>query len=161
MAGEGVEHLASKLGEDGGVVFAVDHEGVAAGAHAALDVGHGADGGPVVAELVYGDVVAKAFPDVIGGHALADYVGVVGGDVEEAAGAEAFIVNEGDVADRGADAGAKDAEPGVALLFEPMEAAAGGLDGRAVWLGGGGGGWVVGYGGRVLGAGPCGGGGRG
>src|SRR5216684_611736 len=110
MAAEGVEHLASKLGEHGGVVFAVDHEGVAAGAHAALDVGHGADGGPVVAKLVYGDVVAKAFPDVIGGHALADYVGVVGGDVEEAAGAEAFIVNEGDVADRGADAGAKDAE---------------------------------------------------
>jgi len=79
-------------------------------------------------------VVAKAFPDVIGGHALADDVGVVGGDVEEAAGADAFIVNKSDVADRRADAGAEDAELGVALLLEPVEAAAGVLDGLAVGL---------------------------
>ena len=134
VAAEGVQHLAGQFGEHRGVVLAVDHEGVAAGAHAALDVGHGADGGPAVAEFVYGDVVAKAFPDVIGGHALADDVGVVGGDVEEAAGADAFIVNESDVADRRADAGAEDAELGVALLLEPVEAAAGVLDGLAVGL---------------------------
>src|SRR5467141_1328663 len=136
MAAEGVEHLASKLGEHGGVVFAVDHKGVAAGAHAALDVGHGADGGPVVAEFVDGDVVAKAFPDVIGGHALADDIGVIGGDVEEAASADAFIVNESDIADRRADAGAENAELVVALLLKPVEAAARVLDGLAVgWEG--------------------------
>ena len=134
VAAEGVKHLAGEFGEHGGVVLAVDHEGVAAGAHAALDVGHGTNGGPVVAELVNGDVVAKAFPDVIGGQALADDIGVVSGDVEETAGADAFIVNEGDVPDRGSDAGAEDAELGIALLFEPVEASAGVLDGLAVGL---------------------------
>ncbi|MCU1314680.1 MAG: hypothetical protein JWN63_2 [Candidatus Acidoferrum typicum] len=134
VAAEGVQHLAGELGEHGGVIFAVDHESVAAGTHAALNVGHGTDGRPVFAEFVDGDVVAKAFPDVIRGHALADDIGVVGGDVEEAAGAKAFIVNEGDVADRRADAGTEDAELGVALLLEPMEAAAGVLDGLAVGL---------------------------
>src|SRR5713101_8810416 len=69
VAAKGVEHLAGEFGEHGGVVLAVDHEGGAAGAHTTLDVGHGADGGPVLAELVDGDVVAKAFPDVVGGHA--------------------------------------------------------------------------------------------
>ena len=77
---------------------------------------------------------AKAFPDMVGGHALADDVGVVGGNVEEAAGAEAFIVDQGYVADGGADAGAEDAELGVALLLEPVEASAGVLDGLAVGL---------------------------
>ncbi len=134
VATEGVEHLAGEFGEHGGVVLAVDHEGVAASAHAAFDVGHRADGGPVFAEFVDGDVVAKAFPDVIGGHALADDVSIVGGDVKEAASADAFIVNESDVADGGADAGAEDAKLGVALLIEPVEAAAGVLYGLAVGL---------------------------
>src|SRR6266851_4361816 len=134
VAAKGVEHLAGEFGEHGGVVLAVDHEGGAAGAHTTLDVGHGADGGPVLAELVDGGVIAETFPDVVGGHALADDVGVIGGDVEEAAGADAFIVNEGDVADGGADAGAEDAKPGVALLLEPVEAATGVLDGLAIGL---------------------------
>ena len=134
VAAEGVEHLAGEMGEHGGVVLAIDHECVAAGAHAALDKGHGADGSPVFAELVDSDMVAKAFPDVVGGHALADDVGVVGGDVKEAAGANAFVMDESDVADGGSDAGAKDAELGVALLLEPMEAAAGVLDGLAIGL---------------------------
>ena len=94
MAAEGVEHLAGELGEHGGVVFAVEHKGVAAGAHAALDIGHGADGSPVLAELVHGDMALKTFPHVIGGHTLTDDVGVVGGNVEEAAGTDAVIVHE-------------------------------------------------------------------
>jgi hypothetical protein len=134
VAAEGVEHLAGEFGEHGGVVLAVEHEGVASGAHAALNVGHGADGGPVVAELIDTDMVSKTFPDVIGRHTLADDIGVVGGDVEEATGADAFIVNEGDIADRRAKAGAEDAELGVTLLFEPVEAAAGVLDGLSVGL---------------------------
>ena len=99
VAAEGVQHLAGELGEHGGVVFAVKHEGVAADAHAALDVGHGADGGPVFSKFVDGDMVLEAFPDVIRGHALADDVGVVGGDVEKTAGADALIVRESDIAD--------------------------------------------------------------
>jgi hypothetical protein len=134
VAAERVEHLAGEIGEHGGIVFAEDHVGVAAGSHTSFDVGHGANGRPVFAELVNGDVIAEAFPDMVGGHALADDVGVVGGDVEETAGAEAFIVNESDVADGGADAGAEDAELAVALLFKPVEAAAGILDGLAVRL---------------------------
>ena len=134
VAAEGIEHLARELGEHGGVVLAVDHERGAACAHTALDIGHGTDGGPVFAELVHGDVVSKGFPDVIGRHALADDVGVVGGNVEKTSGANAFIVNESDVADGGADAGAKDAELRVALLLKPGEAAAGVLDGLAVGL---------------------------
>src|SRR5207302_11467849 len=119
VAAEGIEHLAGEFGEHGGVVLAVDHVGGATSAQAALDVRHGADGGPVFAKFVDSDMVAKAFPDVFGGHAMADDVGVVGGDVEKTAGADAFIVNESDVPDRGTDAGAEDAELGVALLFEP------------------------------------------
>ncbi len=134
VAAEGVQHLAGEFGEHGGVIFAVDHEGVAASPHTALDVGHGTDRGQVVAEFVYGNMVAKALPDVIGGHALADDVGVVGGDVEETAGADAFIVNESDIADRRAHAGAENAEFGVALLLEPVEAAAGVLNSLAVGL---------------------------
>src|SRR5207245_1301233 len=83
---------------------------------------------------VHGNVMAKTFPYVIGGHALADDVRVVGGDVEETAGADAFIVDEGDIADRRADAGAEDAELGISLLLEPMKTAAGVLDGLAVGL---------------------------
>src|SRR5258707_15270477 len=77
VAAEGVEHLAGELGEHGGGVLAVDHEGGAAGAHAALDVGLWAGGGPVFAEFVDGDVLAEAFPDVVGGHALADDVSII------------------------------------------------------------------------------------
>ena len=134
VAAEGVEHHAGEFGEHGGVVLAVNHEGVAAGTHATLDVGHGADRSPIFAKFVHGDVVAKAFPDVVGGHTLADNVGVVGGDVEEAACADAFVVSEGDIADGRADAGAEDAEFVVALLLEPVEAAASILDRLAVGL---------------------------
>ena len=134
MATQRVEHLAGKLRKHSGVVLAVDHEGGAAGSHTALDVGHGTDGGPVFAEFVDGNVVAKAFPDVIGGHSLADNVGVVGGNVEETASANAFIVDESDVTDRGTDARAQNAESGIALLLEPVEAAAGVLDSLAVGL---------------------------
>ena len=134
VAAEGVEHLSGEFGEHGGVVLAVDQEAVAAGAHAALDIGHRADGGPVVAELVDGDVLAQAFPDVIGGHTLADNVGVVGRDMEEATGADGRIVHKGDVANGRAETGAENAEFGEALLFEPAEAAAGILDGLAVGL---------------------------
>src|SRR5258708_26072733 len=144
VTAEGVEHLASEFGEHGGVVFAVDHEGVAAGAHTALDVGHGTDGGPVFAEFVHGNMVAKALPDVIGGHALTDDVGIVCGNVEEATGAYAFIVDEGDIANGGADAGAENAELGVGLLLQPVQAAAGGFGGFAGGAGGGGGGWGAG-----------------
>ena len=134
VAAEGVEHLACKLREHGGVVLAVDQEAVAARAHAALDVGHRADGSPVFAELLDGDVVAEAFPDVIGGHALADDVGVIGRNMEEASGADRFIVDKGDVANGRAEAGTENTEFGVALLFEPAEAAAGVLNGLAVGL---------------------------
>ncbi len=110
VAAEGSEHLGGEFGDESGVVFAVDHEGLLAGAHAALDVGHRTYRGPIFAQLVEGDVVAEGFPDVVGGHALADDVGEVGGNVEEAASAEAFVVDESDVADGGADAGAENAE---------------------------------------------------
>src|SRR5580693_976568 len=99
VAAEGVEHLPSELREHGGVVFAVDHQAGAAGAHAAFDVRHRANGGPVFAEFVDSDVAAKAFPDVVGGHALTDDIGVVGGDVEKAADTSGFIMDESDVAD--------------------------------------------------------------
>lgn len=57
VAAEGVEHLAGEFGEHGGVELAVDHEAGAASAHAAFDIGHGADGGPVVAKFVHRDVL--------------------------------------------------------------------------------------------------------
>ena len=117
VAAQGVQHLARKLGEHGGVVLAVNHESGAASAHAPLDVRHGTDGGPVFAKLVDGDVVAKAFPDVIGGHALADDIGEVRGDVKETAGADAFIMGERDIAHGRPDAGAEDVKLGVPLLL--------------------------------------------
>src|SRR6266446_7786348 len=86
------------------------------------------------AEFVDGDMVFETLPDEIGGNSLTDDVGVVGGDVEKTAGADAFIVREGDITDRGAEAGAEDAEFGVTLLFEPVEAATGVLDGLAIGL---------------------------
>src|SRR4029077_15103786 len=70
VALEGIQHLAAEFGEHGGVVFAVDEEGFAIGAETTLDVGHGANGCPVVAEFVNRDVLAKAFPDVVSGHTL-------------------------------------------------------------------------------------------
>src|SRR5215471_1493302 len=134
VAAKRIEHLARQFGEHGGVVFAVDHEAVAASAHAALDVRHGADGCPVIAELVDGDLVAKAFPDVVGGHTSADNVGVIGRNVEEAAGANSRVMDQSYVADGRADARAKDADLGVTLLLEPAEAAPGVQDGLAVGL---------------------------
>jgi len=134
VAAEGVKHLAGEFGEHGRVVFAIDQEGGAAGAHAAFHVGHRANGSPELAQFLDGYMVPKTLPNVIGGHALADDVGVVGGDVEKAAGANGGIVDQGDVADGRANAGAEDSELGVTLLLEPAEAAAGVLDGLAVGL---------------------------
>src|SRR5206468_9129190 len=94
-----------ELGEHGGVVFTVEHEGVASGTHTPFDVGHWAYGGPIFAEFIDSDMVFQTLPDVIGGHALTDDVGVVGRDVEKTAGAEAVIVNEGDIADGRAQIG--------------------------------------------------------
>jgi len=54
--------------------------------------------------------------------------------VEEAAGTDGLVVDEGDVADRGTETCAKDAELGVALLFKPAKAAAGVMDGLAIGL---------------------------
>src|SRR5579864_3931174 len=134
LAAEGGQHLLGEGWGEGGVVLAVDHESVFAGAEAPLDVRHGADRGPVLAELVDRNVRTQGFPDMGGGHALADDVGEVGGDVEEAAGADSRVVNQGDVADRGADAGAENSQSGIALLLEPAKAAAGVLDGLAISL---------------------------
>ena len=131
---EGGQHLLGEGRKEGGVVLTVDHEGVFAGTEAALDVGHGADGRPIFAEFVDGDVRAKGFPDMGGGHALADDVSEVGGDVEEAPGAHSGVVHQGDIADGRSDAGAEDAQASKALLLKPAEAAAGVLDGLAVGL---------------------------
>src|SRR6266567_3573722 len=78
--------------------------------------------------------MAEALPDVIGGRALADYIGVISRNMEEATNADGGIVDQGDVADRGANAGAKDSEPGITLLLEPAETTAGIQDGLAVGL---------------------------
>ena len=134
VGAEGREHLGGEFGEEGGVVFAGDHEAVLPGSQAALDVGHGADGGPEVAQLVEADFIAQAFPDVIGGHAVFDDIGEVCGDVEEASGADRGVVDQGDVADGGTNAGAKNAEARIALLLEPAQALAGVGDGLAVGL---------------------------
>jgi len=134
VAAERGEHLVRELGQHGGIVFAVDQKGLAAGTHAALDIRHGADGRPVVAKLVNLDVVAEAFPDVRGGHALADDICEISGDVEETSGADGFVVGQGDVTHGGADAGAEDAEARVALLLKPAEAATRVLHGLAVGL---------------------------
>src|SRR5262249_8494360 len=92
------------------------------------------DGRPEVAEFVEGDVLAEAFPDVVRGHAVGDNIGEIGGYVKEAASVNAFVVHERDVADAGADAGAEDAEPRVALLLEPTENATRVLHGLAIGL---------------------------
>ena len=134
VAAKGVEHLPGEFGEHGGVVLAVYQETGAANSHAAFNVRHGADGSPVFSKLVDGHVMAKTLPDVVGGHTLTDDVSVVSGDVEEAAGADGGVVDQGDGTDRGAQAGTKDAEFGVALLLKPAEAAAGVADGLAVGL---------------------------
>src|SRR5579859_1775010 len=134
VAAQRRQHLPAELGEHGGVVFSVYEDGLAIGAHASFDVGYGAYGSPVVTEFFHADMVAKAFPDVVGGHALADNVGEIGGKVEEASGFDSRIVHQRDVADGRAEAGAEDPQPGVPLLLEPTEAAAGVLDGLAVGL---------------------------
>src|SRR5205823_3143321 len=135
IAAEGVEHLAGEFREHGRVVFAVDHQAIAVGAHATLYVRHGTDGRPVMAKFVHGDVVAKAFPDVIGGHALAYDVGIIRGNVKEAADADGGVVHQRDVADGGADAGTENAEFRVALSHEA--AVEGGRVQNSVTVGGG------------------------
>src|SRR5713226_3299258 len=134
MATEGGQHLFGQGGEESGIIFAVDHKSVFAGAEATLHVRHGADGRPVFAELVDSDMVAKGLPDVGGGHALANDVGKIGGNVEETASAEGGVVDQGDVADGRADAGTENAEAGKTLLLEPPDAAASVLDGLAIGL---------------------------
>ena len=131
---EGFQHLAAQLGKHGRVVFPVHEDGLSIGAHAPFDVRHGTDGGPIVAEFFYGDVVAKAFPYMVCGHALADYVREVGGEVKETASLDSRVVHKRDIADGGAEASAEDAQPRVTLLLEPTKAAASVLDGLAVGL---------------------------
>src|SRR2546430_6467685 len=124
MTTKRVEHLVREFGQHGGVVFTVSHEALAARAHAALDVGHGADGRPVVTEFVHSDVVAEALPNVVGGHSLADDIGVIRGDVEKAASADGGVVYQSDVTNRRANARAENAKLCVALLFKPTKASA-------------------------------------
>jgi len=105
-------------------------------------------------------MVFKTLPDVIGGHGLTDYVGVVGGDVKKASGAEAVIVHEGDIADEEPMPGTEDAELGIALLFEQWRHRRASWTGLAIGLE-----REAGYGGRRSGRarscrGPCGGRGR-
>src|SRR5712692_10409088 len=50
VAAERGEHLLGEFGQHGGVVFAVDHQAIAAGTLTTFDIRHGADRGPVVAE---------------------------------------------------------------------------------------------------------------
>lgn len=134
VAAEGVEHLPAEFREHCGVVFAVDEEGFRGCAHAAFDVRHRTDRRPVFAKFVDGNVLAQAFPDVVRGHTLTDDVGVVGGEVEEAAGFDGGIVHQRYVSDRGTEASAKNTQPCVPLLLEPSQAAASVVDGLAVGL---------------------------
>src|SRR6266849_4831401 len=64
VAAERGEHLLGEFGQHGGVVFAVDHQAIAAGTLTTFDIRHGADRGPVVAEFINSDSVAKTLPNV-------------------------------------------------------------------------------------------------
>src|SRR5712664_1487630 len=77
---------------------------------------------------------AQTFPHVRCCHSLTHDVGKIGRNMEEAAGANGGIVNQGDVADRGADARSENAQPRKALLLKPAQAAARVLDRLAVRL---------------------------
>ncbi len=89
-----------------------------------IEVGHGTDGEPGLAQGFEIDVGFDSLADVAGGLSVPYDVGDVGGGVVEGGDANAGIVGGGDEGVTGTQTGADDSELAVALLLEPIEAAA-------------------------------------
>lgn len=123
IGANGAEELIGEFDGEGGVVTSADGEDFLARAVQATDVGIGADGGEVVADVVAGHFVAESLPDIGGGQTGGEDVAEVSGDVKEGASAQCGFVGHGEKGEAGADTGADDAESVVALAFEPAQRA--------------------------------------
>ncbi len=103
----------------------------------AVHVGHGADDGEDLADLVLREAgLLEGGADVAGALAGPYDVSEPGGGVVEGADLEALVEGRGDEGVAAAEAGAEDAELLVALGFEPVDAAADVDDGLTAGLGG-------------------------
>ena len=103
----------------------------------ALHVGHGADDGEDFADLILCEAgVLEGGADVACALAGPDDVAEPGGGVVEGADLEAGVEGGGDEGVATAEGGAEDAELFVAMLLEPVEAAADVDDGLTAGLGG-------------------------
>src|SRR5215470_4994812 len=91
---ESDEHLFGKLGQEGWIVLPIDHKGLLTSAHTLLNIRHRTDWGPIFPQFVNRHMPTQAFPNVIGGHALTNHVGKVGGHMEESARAQRLIMNQ-------------------------------------------------------------------
>ena len=143
--GEVVDFVAVEIGEDverelaeeGQVVGGVDYENSFGVGGEAVHVGHGRDSGEDLADCVLGEAgVLEGFANVAGGLAGPDYVAEPGRGVVEGADLDAWVEGGGDESVATAEAGAEDAELLVALLLEPVDAAADVDDGLAAGGGG-------------------------
>ena len=103
----------------------------------AVHVGHGADDGEDLADLILIEAcLLEGGADVAGALAGPDDVAEPGGGVVEGADLEARVEGGGDEGVAASEAGAEDAELLVALLLEPVDAAADVDDGLAAGFGG-------------------------
>lgn len=119
------EDIEGELAEEGEVVGGMDDKDALGIGRELPHVGHGADGSEDLADEILGEAsVLEGSADVAGGLAGPDDVAEPGGGVIEGADAQARIHGGRDEGVAGAERGAEDAELGVALLLEPVEARA-------------------------------------
>lgn len=138
-AAEVGEDLLRELFEEGEVPGGVNDAGLPAGAVGGelLHVVDGGDAGEALAEVCLREAgVFNGGADVAGGLAGPDDVAEYAGGVVEAADLKAGIVGGGDKGVGGAERGAEDAELGVSLFREPIEAGADVDDGLAAGVDG-------------------------
>jgi hypothetical protein len=121
MTPQRIQHLLRQFRQHRGIVLPINHEAVSIRAHTSFDIRHRADRGPIFPQLIHRHVMPQTFPHVIGSHALAHHIRVIGRNVKEAARANRFIVHQRDISDRRPDARTQQSEPLISLLLQPPQ----------------------------------------
>src|SRR5437016_6742132 len=124
MRCEFTDHLARKLGKKSQIVVSVNDQRLLAIPRELVEIDHRADREPELAQAFEVDGGFDPLANVASGLTVPDYVGKVGGRVIKSGGPNARIVRAGNEGVAGAEARPDQAELVVALLLEPVEAAA-------------------------------------
>src|ERR1700747_1496496 len=124
MRRELADHLPRKFRKKSQIIVGVNDQRPLAISRELVEIDHRADGEPQSPQAFEVDGCLDPLANMASGLPVPGHVGKVGGRVIESGGPNAGIVRAGDESVTGTETGADEPELGVALLFEPIEAAA-------------------------------------